>query len=45
MPLAFIAGADGFALFAPYLAVVIVLVALFSRPRVKQPHADAAAAD
>jgi len=39
LPLAFLAGMDGFALFAPYLAVVITLVALFSRPRVARPPA------
>jgi hypothetical protein len=33
LPLAYLAGMDGFAIFAPYLAVVIVLMSLFSRPR------------
>lgn len=33
-PLAYLAGMDGFAWFAPYLAVVVVIVSLFSRPRV-----------
>jgi hypothetical protein len=42
VPLAFIAGVHGFAMFAPYLAVFLA-VAHFARPRGARPTPHAAA--
>ena len=40
LPLAYLAGMDGFAIFAPYLAVMIVLISFFHRPRAAARQRD-----
>jgi hypothetical protein len=45
LPLAFLAGTHGFALFAPYVAVVLTALHLVQRHRRARPAAGVAPAD